>query len=147
MIFPLWPQILSTITFIPLFGPITKLPLSFVTFRVSRFPVSHLTHETVKLGLQNTLNMSKTTRVYFGVLHVAPVQSAEPSQSTADDQPATEGSSGDRAITIPGSPELGPTGGAEPDGTGRSESNEGDPAPRALQVILPSYRRKEKPSK
>ena len=57
-------------TFIPLFGPITKLPLSFVTFRVSRFPVSHLTHETVKLGLQNTLNMSKTTRVYFGVLHI-----------------------------------------------------------------------------
>ena len=55
-------------TFIPLFRPITKLSLSFVTFRVSRFPVSHLTHETVKLGLQNTLNMSKTTRVYFGVL-------------------------------------------------------------------------------
>ena len=56
-------------TFNPLFGPSTKLSLSFVTFRVSRFPVSHLTHETVKLGLQNTLNMSKTTRVYFGVLH------------------------------------------------------------------------------
>ena len=56
-------------TFIPLFGPITKLSLSFVTFRVSRFPASHLTHEIVKLGLQNTLNMSKTTRVYFGVLH------------------------------------------------------------------------------
>ena len=68
MIFPLWPQILSTITFMPPFGQITKLSLSFVTFRVSRFPVSHLTHETVKLGLQNTLNMSKTTRVYFGVL-------------------------------------------------------------------------------
>ena len=57
-------------TFIPLFGPITKLSLRFVTFRVSRFPVSHLTHETVKLGLQNTLNMSKTTRVYFGVLQL-----------------------------------------------------------------------------
>ena len=57
-------------TFKPLFGPITKLSLSFVTFRVSRFPVSHLTHETVKLGLQNTLNMSKTTKVYFGVLHL-----------------------------------------------------------------------------
>ena len=55
-------------TFKPLFGPITKLSLSFITFRVSHFPVSHLTHETVKLGLQNTLNMSKTTRVYFGVL-------------------------------------------------------------------------------
>ena len=70
MIFPLWPQILSTITFMPPFGQITKLSLSFVTFRLSRFPVSHLTHETVKLGLQNTLNMSKTTRVYFGVLHL-----------------------------------------------------------------------------
>ena len=29
-----------------------------------------MTHETVKLGLQNTLNTSKTTRVYFGVLHI-----------------------------------------------------------------------------
>ena len=55
-------------TFKPLFGPITKLSLSFITFRVSRFRVSLLTHETVKLCLQNTLNMSKTTRVYFGVL-------------------------------------------------------------------------------
>ena len=45
------------------------LSLSLVNFRVSRFRVSHLTHETVKLCLQNTLNMSKTTRVYFGVLH------------------------------------------------------------------------------
>ena len=56
-------------TFKPLFGPITILFLCFITFRVSRFPVLHLTHETVKLGLKNTLNMSKTTRVYFGVLH------------------------------------------------------------------------------
>ena len=56
-------------TFKSLFGQIIKLSLSFITFRVSRFLVSHLTHETVKLGLQNTLNMSKTTRVYFGVLH------------------------------------------------------------------------------
>ena len=55
-------------TFKPIFGQITILSLSFVTFRVSRFRVSHLTHETVKLCLQNTLNMSKTTRVYFGVL-------------------------------------------------------------------------------
>ena len=59
-------------TFIPLFGPIIKLSLSFVTFQVSHFPVSHLTHETVKLCLQNTLNMSKTTRVYFGVLQRPP---------------------------------------------------------------------------
>ena len=56
-------------TFKPLFGPITILSLSFVTFWVSRLHVSYLTHETFKLGLQNTLNMSKTTRVYFGVLH------------------------------------------------------------------------------
>ena len=55
-------------TFKSLFGPITKLSLSFVTFRVSHFPVLHLTYVTVKLGLQNTLNMSKTTRVYFWVL-------------------------------------------------------------------------------
>ena len=68
MVFPLWPQILSTITFKSLFGQITKLSSSFVTFRVSRFPVSHLTYETVNVHLQNTLNLSKTTRVYFGVL-------------------------------------------------------------------------------
>ena len=53
----------------PFLDQFTILPLSFVTFRVSRFPVSYLTHETVRLGLQNTLNMSKMTRVYFGVLH------------------------------------------------------------------------------
>ena len=57
-------------TFKPLFGPITKLSLSLVNFRVSGFHVLHLTHETVKLCLQNTLNMSKMTRVYFGVLQV-----------------------------------------------------------------------------
>ena len=49
-----------------------------------------------------------------------------------------DGSSGDRAITIPGSPKLGRTGVAEPDGADRSVSNEGDPTPRALQVIPPS---------
>ena len=55
-------------TFKSLFGQFTILSLSFITFRVSRFSVPHLTYETFKLGLQNTLNMSKTTRVYFGVL-------------------------------------------------------------------------------
>ena len=60
-------------TFKPLFGQFTYLSLSFVTFRVSRFRVSHLTHETVKLCLQNTLNMSKMTRVYFGVLQRPPM--------------------------------------------------------------------------
>ena len=60
-------------TFKSLFGPITKLSSSFVTFRVSRFPVSYLTYETFNLHLQNTLNMSKTTRVYFGVLQISNV--------------------------------------------------------------------------
>ena len=66
-----WPQSHQFISFRPLFGQITILSLSFVTFRVSHFHVSHLTHETFKLSLQNTLNMSKTTRVYFGVLQRA----------------------------------------------------------------------------
>ena len=33
------------------------------------FHVSYLNHDTFKLCLQNTLNMSKNTKVYFGVLH------------------------------------------------------------------------------
>ena len=56
-------------SFRPLFGQIIILSLNLVNFRVSSFRVSHLTHETVKLCLQNTLNMSKMTKVYFGVLH------------------------------------------------------------------------------
>ena len=64
-----------------------------------------------------------------GESNSSPVQSAEPSQPAAHDQPATDGSSGDRAITIPGSPELMSIGGAELDGVSRSEFNEGDPAP------------------
>ena len=55
-------------TFKPLFGQITILSLNLVNFLVSRFNVSHLTHETFKLCLQNTLKMSKTARVYFGAL-------------------------------------------------------------------------------
>ena len=46
-----------------------------------------------------------------GESDAAPVQSAESSHPATDDEPAADGSSGDRAITIPGSPELGPTGG------------------------------------
>ena len=57
----------------PLFGKITILSLNLVNFRVSHFHVSHLTHKTFKLRLQNTLNMSKTARVYFGVLQIAPI--------------------------------------------------------------------------
>ena len=40
----------------------------------------------------------------------APVHTAEPSQLAADGQPTTDGSSGDQAIIILCSPELGPTG-------------------------------------
>ena len=40
-----------------------------------------------------------------GESDAAPIQSVEPSQPASDDQPAADGSLGDRAITIPGSPE------------------------------------------
>ena len=76
-----------------------------------------------------------------------PVQTVGPSLPTIDGQPVTDGSLGDQAIIIPCSLELEPIGGAEPDGASRSESNEGDPAPRALQVIPPSDRGEEQPSK
>ena len=62
-----------------------------------------------------------------GELDAAPVPSK--------DQPAADGSSGDQAIMIPDSPELGPTIGSELE---RFESNEDDPAPQALQIIPPS---------
>ena len=65
-------------TFKSLFGQITILSLNLVNFRVPRFHVSHLTHETFKLHLQNTLNMSKTARVYFRVLHLAPKPIEQP---------------------------------------------------------------------
>ena len=76
-----------------------------------------------------------------------PVYIAEPSLPATVGQPVTDGSSGDQAIIIPYSPELEPTGGAESDGADRSESNKGDLAPRALQVIPPLDRGEEKPSK
>ena len=50
----------------------------------------------------------------------------------AKDQSAGDGSSGDREITIPGSPELGLTVGPGPN---QFESNEDDLAPLALQII------------
>ena len=77
----------------------------------------------------------------------APVHSAGPSLPATDGQPVTNKSLGDQAIIIPCSPELEPVGGAEPDGVGRSESNEGDPAPLVLQVIPPLDRGEEQPSK
>ena len=77
----------------------------------------------------------------------APVQSAELIQPATGDEPTVDGSSGDRAITIPGSLELGPTGGPESYGVSRSKSNEGDPVLRPLQVIPPSDRGEEPPSR
>ena len=73
-----------------------------------------------------------------GESDAAPGQPVEPSQPATSDQPNADGSSGDRGITIPGSPELEPTFGPESDGASRSDLNEGDPATQALQVILPS---------
>ena len=80
-------------------------------------------------------------------LDPAPVHNAGPSLAATDGQLVTDGSSGDQAIIIPCSPELEPTGGAGPDGAGWSESNEGDPAPLALQVIPPLDQGEKQPSK
>ena len=77
----------------------------------------------------------------------APVQIGRPSLLAAGGQLAADGSSGDQAIIIPFSPELRPTGRMKPGGAGRSESNEDDPAPTALQVIPPSYQAEEQPSR
>ena len=78
-----------------------------------------------------------------GESDAALVQPAEPSHLAITDQPAADGSSGDQAITIPGSLNLEPAIRPELDGTGRSDSNESDSAPQALQVILPSGQGKE----
>ena len=53
-----------------------------------------------------------------------PVRTTKLSQPATDGQPAADGSSGDQAIIIHCSLELGPT--------GQSESNEDDPTPSAL---------------
>ena len=50
-----------------------------------------------------------------GESDAVPTQSAGLSQPTTEDLSAADGSSGDRAITIPGSPELGPIVGLGPD--------------------------------
>ena len=49
---------------------------------------------------------------------LTPVHTAELSLPTIDGQPVTDGSSRDRAIIIPCSPELEPIGGVELDGAG-----------------------------
>ena len=77
----------------------------------------------------------------------APIHAVEPNQPTADDQPAVGGSSGDQAIVIPCFLELGPIGRTEPDGAGRSKSNEDGSAPTALQVIPPSNQADEQPGR
>ena len=77
----------------------------------------------------------------------AHVRTAEPSQSAGNGQPAVDGSSGDHAIIIPCSPELGPTGRTKQDGVGRSESNEDGSTPTALQVIPPSDQAEVQPSR
>ena len=82
-----------------------------------------------------------------GESDTALVQIAGPGQPTADGQPAADGSLGDQAIIIPCSPELGPTSRTELGGAGRSESNEDDPSPSALQVIPPSDRAEEQSSR
>ena len=73
----------------------------------------------------------------------APVQTARPSQLATNGQPAADGSSGDQAIIIPCSPELGPTGETEQGRAALSESNEDAPVPSAIQVIPPSDRVEE----
>ena len=76
-----------------------------------------------------------------------PVQTARPSLPATDGQPTADGSLGDQVITIPCSLELGPTSQTESGGVDRSESNEDDPAPSALQVIPFLDRAEEQPSR
>ena len=77
-------------------------------------------HMEREAGLLDRYDVRKRKRQVSssGKSDAAPVQSVEPSQSAGDDQPAADGSSGDRTITIPDSPELGQTGGAELGGAG-----------------------------
>ena len=56
------------ISFRPLFTNYNFVLKYCTIFGFLNFHVLHLNHETFKLCLQNTLNMSKTTRVYFGAL-------------------------------------------------------------------------------
>ena len=56
-------------TFKPAFDNLHFVLITYKIFGFLSFLISHLNHETFKLCLQNTLNMSKTTRVYFGALH------------------------------------------------------------------------------
>ena len=57
-------------TSMPLLANYIFALISCTNYEFSNFQALHLNYEKFKLCLQNTLNMSKTTRVYFGVLQV-----------------------------------------------------------------------------
>ena len=63
------PHSSSLMTFISFFPNLKIVLMSCKISGFLNFHVLHLNYETFKLCLQNTLNMSKTTRIYFGVLH------------------------------------------------------------------------------
>ena len=65
-------------------------------------------------------------------------QPVESSPLVSDNLLTVDGSSGERAITISGSPELGQTSESRPDGAIQPKSVVGDPAPVALQELPPS---------
>ena len=85
--------------------------------------------------------------ISIGESDTAHVQTGGSSLPAIDGQLAVDGSSGDQAIIIPCSLELGPTTRMEQDRVYRSESKEDGPAPAALQVIPPSDQAKEQPSR
>ena len=61
-----------------------------------------------------------------------PAQPVEPSPPVSDNLPTVDGSSGERAMTISGSPELGQTSESGPDGAIQPQSGVGDPTPISL---------------
>ena len=71
----------------------------------------------------------KRQMVSSSELDPAPVQTVGLSLPATNGHLVIDESLGDHAIIIPCTPELEPTGRAEPDGAGRSKSNEGDLAP------------------
>ena len=71
MLFLLWPLILSTHDFYaPFLTNDNFVLMSCKIFGFFNFYVSHLNYEKLNLCLPNTLNMLKTTRVYFEVLQL-----------------------------------------------------------------------------
>ena len=72
---------------------------------------------------------------------------SNPAQTTRPSQSVVEGGSEMQAIVILGSPEPVPIDQTETVGVGRIESQEADPIPSALQVILPSDRDGGQPSR